>query len=81
MAEPERLRAFVNGTAVDVDRGATLLDAVRALDAVLADAVAAGTRAIADSRGLVVDALTPVTGGAVLRVVSSNARRAGEPAA
>jgi len=79
MAEPERLRAFVNGSAVEVDRGATLIDAVRAADAALAAAVAAGTRAIADSRGLVVDQTLPVTGGAVLRVVSASARRA-EPA-
>lgn len=76
MAEPERLRAFVNGSAVEVDRGATLIDAVRAADAALADAIAAGTRAVADSRGLVVDHALPVTGGAVLRVVSAGARRA-----
>lgn len=79
-SEPERLRAFVNGTGVTVARGATILDAVREADAALADAVAAGTRAIADSRGLVVPAETVVTGGAVLRVVSARARRADSPA-
>ena len=76
MGEPERLRAFVNGAPVEVHRGATLLDAVRAADPALADAVAAGTRAVADSRGLVVSHLLAVTGGAVMRVVSANARRA-----
>ena len=76
MGEPERLRAFVNGSAVEVDHGATLIDAVRVADVVLADAVAAGTKAIADSRGLVVDHALPVTGGAVLRIVSASARRA-----
>lgn len=76
MPEPERLRAFVNGSAVAVDRGATLIDAVRAADPALADAVAAGKRAVADSRGLVVDPSLPVTGGAVLRIVSASARRA-----
>ena len=81
MSEPERLRAFVNGTAVDVAPGATLLDAVRAADPALADAVAAGTRAVADSRGLAVSVTQSVTGGAVLRVVSARARRADEPAA
>jgi hypothetical protein len=73
------LRAFVNGTGVTVPSGATILDAVRVADAALADAVTAGSRAIADSRGLVVNADTPVTGGTVLRVVSSKAKRADDP--
>lgn len=76
MTEPATLRVFVDGAAVDVARGATLLDAVRAADVALADAVAAGERAIADSRGLVVPADGPASGGAVLRVVSARARRA-----
>ncbi len=79
MGEPATLRAFVNGAGVDVARGATLLDAVRAADSALAAAVENGTRAIADSRGLVVPGDTPVTGGAVLRVVSAGARRAEPP--
>jgi hypothetical protein len=73
-SEPERLRAFVNGAGVSVQRGATILDAVREADPALADAVAAGTRAIADSRGLVVPQDTIVTGGTVLRVVSAKAK-------
>jgi hypothetical protein len=73
---PATLRAFVNGAGVSVPHGATILDAVRASDPSLADEVAAGTRAIADSRGLVVDSATLVTGGAVLRVVSAKAKRA-----
>ena len=80
MTEPDQLRAFVNGAAVSVDHGATVLDAVRAADSGAADEVAAGTRAIADSRGVVIDATTPVTGGAVLRVVSARAKRAGDAA-
>ncbi len=76
MSEPTTLRAFVNGLGVSVPHGATLLDAVRAADPALADAVRDGSRAIADSRGLVVDSTTPLTGGAVLRVVSAKARRA-----
>lgn len=75
MSEPDRLRAFVNGAAVSVDHGATVLDAVRAADAGAASEIASGSRAIADSRGLVIDPTTPVTGGAVLRVVSSRAKR------
>jgi hypothetical protein len=75
MSEPDRLRAFVNGAGVHLPRGATLLDAVRAADPAAADAVARGERAIADSRGLAIDPGTPLSGGAVLRVVSSRARR------
>ena len=77
MTEPDRLRAFVNGTAVTVPRGATVLDAVRAADAAAADAIVAGARAIADSRGLVIEPATSVSGGTVLRVVSARAKRAG----
>lgn len=76
MSEPAMYRAFVDGVAVDVPRGATLLDAVRVADPAAADAVANGTRAISDSRGLVVAASGPVTGGVVLRVVSARAPRA-----
>ncbi|MCC7195479.1 MAG: hypothetical protein IT356_07995 [Gemmatimonadaceae bacterium] len=79
MSEPATLRAFVDGAPVDVPRGATLLDAVRAADPALADAVEAGTRAVADSRGLAVPSDTLVSGGAVLRVVSSRAPRAPGP--
>ena len=39
MTEPVAVRAFVDGVAVDVPRGATLLDAVRAADPTLAEAV------------------------------------------
>lgn len=77
MTEPDRLRVFVNGAAGDVPRGATLLDAVRAVDPALAEAVAAGTRAIADSRGLVVAPSAAATGGAVMRVISARTKQDG----
>ncbi|HLA89336.1 MAG TPA: hypothetical protein VJL28_02755 [Gemmatimonadaceae bacterium] len=73
MTEPELIRVFVNGSPVDLPRGATALDAVRALDAAAADGVATRVRAIADSRGLAVDPAAPVWGGTVLRVVSARA--------
>ncbi len=78
MTEPTTLRVFVNGKAFAASPGATVLDAVRLLDAAEADAVAAGTRAVTDSRGLPVAPETPVTGGAVLRIVSARALRANE---
>jgi hypothetical protein len=80
-AGPDALRAFVNERGVGVPPGATALDAVRAFDRLggtaLADDVAAGRRALVDSRGLPVDAATPAHGGAIYRVLP--ARRAPAP--
>jgi hypothetical protein len=75
MFEPATLRVFVDGAGLDVPRGATALDAVRAHDAAAADLVARRERAIADSRGLAIDPATVVRGGEVLRVVSARARK------
>jgi hypothetical protein len=75
MTEPELLRAFVNGAALSLPRGATVLDAVRAFDPAMAADVAVGTRAVTDSRGLPVALDEPLSGGAVLRVVSARALR------
>jgi hypothetical protein len=80
MTEPESLRVFVNGTALSLDHGLTILDAVRAFDAQEADDVVAGTRAVTDSRGLPAALDAPLTGGAVFRIVSSRALRGVEDA-
>jgi hypothetical protein len=79
MTEPEALRVFVNGTALQVPRGSTVLDAVRVLDPGAATDVAARARAVADGRGLPIDPTTPVTGGMVLRIVSARALRDDRP--
>jgi len=68
MSEP--IRVFVQGSGVSVPPGSTLLDAVRASDPSAAAAIVAGTRAIADSRGIVVDPGAIVSGGFVMRLVS-----------
>ncbi len=68
-SEPTMLRAYVNERGVSVAHGATALDAVREADPADADAVTAGTRRITDSRGLPIDAGTPVHGGAIFRVL------------
>jgi len=62
---------FVNGTRIEIERGATALDAVRRWDPVAARLVEAGGRAITDSRGLRIDAATPVYAGAIFRLVST----------
>lgn len=70
-APPPTLRVFVNERPVEVPRGATVADAVRAHDAAAADAVAAGERVVTDSRGLPVDALGETHAGAIYRLISA----------
>ena len=65
------LRVFVNERGVDVPPGATALDAVRAADPAEADRVAAGERAVADSRGLPTPADAPAFAGAIYRTVTA----------
>jgi hypothetical protein len=69
MSEP--LRVFVNGAGVIVPRGSTVLDAIAAADAAIAAQVRAGTKAVADSRGITVAPDTPLSGGYVMRVISA----------
>lgn len=71
--------AFVDGKRVEVPAGGTVLDAVRALDPNVADAVERGTRGIADSRGLPIASDAPVGGGTILRLVAPR-RREADPA-
>jgi hypothetical protein len=72
------IRVFVNATAVDLPPGATALDAVRAWRAAEADAVAGGARLITDSRGLPIDATTPMPAGGILRTVPNRAAAPGD---
>ncbi|MGZ8377953.1 MAG: hypothetical protein ACXW05_21435 [Gemmatirosa sp.] len=70
-ALPPTLRVFVNERVVEVPRGATVADAVRAHDDAAADAVSAGERAVADSRGLPVDPHAATYAGAIYRLISA----------
>lgn len=70
------VRAFVNGRGVDAPAGGTALDAVRVFDEALASQVAAGERALTDSRGLPIAADSPVVAGAIYRVVPVRRRSA-----
>ena len=79
MSDP--IRAFVNAAAVTVARGGTALDAVRAWNPAEADAVAAGSRTITDSRGLPVQPATPLQAGAILRTVPNRGPDPADPAA
>jgi hypothetical protein len=64
----------VNGTALDVPRGATALDAVRQWDAEAADAVGRGASLITDSRGLPAVPEAPIQAGAIFRVIPARAQ-------
>ena len=70
------VRVYVNGAPVDVAEPSSALDCVRAWSPAEADAVAAGRRLIADSRGLPTPSDAPAFAGAIYRVVSN---RGGSP--
>lgn len=69
------VRVFVDGRGADAPKGGTALDAIRAADAALADAIARGERRITDSRGLDLPPDAPTHGGAVYRVLPVRAPR------
>jgi hypothetical protein len=69
------VRVYVNGRGVDAPSTGTALDAVRIADANQAAAIERGERALTDSRGLPVEALSSVFAGAILRTVSNRNRR------
>jgi hypothetical protein len=60
---------YINARPIDVDAGATALEAVEAWDETEAIAVRNGERMITDSRGIVTANSTPVHNGAIFRIV------------
>lgn len=68
------MRVYVNAVALDLPDGSTALDAVRAWNAPAADAVAAGEKVLADSRGLPASPDTPLHSGAIFRVLPARRR-------
>lgn len=69
------IRVYINGRGVDAPSGGRALDAVRAWDSNVADEIAVGRRALADSRGLPLDPETPVFSGLIMRIVSNRPDR------
>ena len=69
------LRVYVDAAGHTVPAGATALDAVRAHDPNVADAVTRGDRVITDSRGLPIAPDTPAYGGAIYRLASARVLR------
>ncbi len=72
MTEP--LRVFLNGKPLSMPPGSTVLDAVQSADEAAATELRAGTRLVADSRGIPVATDTALTGGFVMRLISARAR-------
>ena len=66
---PDTIIVFVNAQRVDVPRGSTALDAVRAWNPESADQIAAGARQLADARGLPIGGDSPAYSGAIYRVI------------
>ena len=65
----ETVRVYINARPVEIDAGATALQAVEAWDETQAAAVRNGERMITDSRGIVTANDTPVHNGAIFRIV------------
>ena len=72
----ESIRAYVNGSGVDVLVGARAIDAVRTWDPTAAEQVVAGERALTDSRGLPLEPSTVLAAGSIVRIVSGRRRNA-----
>ena len=72
----DSIRAYVNGRGVDVPAGASAIEAVRIWDSAAADQVAAGERALTDSRGLPLEPSAPLVAGSIVRIVSGRRRGA-----
>ena len=69
---PDTLRCFVNERAVSLSPGATVLDAVTALDPALAARVSRGEAYVTDARALRVTGDQALAAGAILRVIVSS---------
>ncbi|HJQ19025.1 MAG TPA: hypothetical protein VJ867_01670 [Gemmatimonadaceae bacterium] len=66
----ETVRVFVNAAAVDVARGSSAIDCVRAWRVDEADAVTQGRRLITDSRGLPIAPDTAASAGSIYRTIA-----------
>lgn len=73
------MRVFVNAVPLEVRPGADVRAAVLALDAELDPKLTAGTAFVTDARGIEIPLESPLAEGAILRVVVSARRSAGEP--
>jgi hypothetical protein len=73
------MRVFVNAVPLEVGKGADVRAAVGALDGELERKLDAGAAFVTDARGIEVPLESTLAEGAILRVVVSARRAAGEP--
>jgi hypothetical protein len=73
------MRVFVNAVPLEVGKGADVRAAVGALDGELERKLDAGAAFVTDARGIEVPLESALAEGAILRVVVSARRAAGEP--
>jgi hypothetical protein len=76
----DTVRVFVNGKGLDAPAGGSALDAVGVHSRDDAERVQSGALLVTDSRGLPVDAGTPLYNGAVFRLVPNRSRDTSDPA-
>ena len=72
------MRVFVNAVPLEVDTGADVRAALRALDAELEQKLAGGSAYVTDARGIEVTPDATLAEGSILRVVLSARRTAEE---
>jgi hypothetical protein len=65
----DTIRVFVNAGPLDLPSGADVAQAIRLFDPALERQIAAGTAYVTDGRGIEIDPASPLSGGAILRVV------------
>jgi len=65
----ETIRVFVNAGAVDLPAGSDVVAAVRAFDPAFERQLASGAAYVTDGRGIEISSESPLTAGAILRVV------------
>jgi len=65
----DTIRVFVNAGPLDLPAGADVAQAVRLFDPALERQVARGSAYVTDGRGIEIDPASPLSGGAILRVV------------
>lgn len=73
----QTFRVFVNAGAVDLPAGADVVAAVRAFDPALELQIVNGTAYVTDGRGIEVAHDSPLSGGAILRIIVRARRSSG----
>lgn len=70
----DTIRVFVNARPVDIPAGADVVAAVRAFDPALDRQIAGGSAYVTDGRGVQISLASPLSAGAILRVIISSRR-------